>query len=152
LHKIAHLDDGTELPFDLFLGIPEHIVPAVVSQSGMTVNGWIPVDKQSLKTKYPQVYAIGDVASVGVPKAGMFAEGAARVAAESIIAELDSDEYSLPYDGKGTCYIEFGQKTVGRVDVDFFSGSSATGIYHEASEAITAEKANFESSRRERWF
>ena len=152
LHKIAHLDDGTELPFDLFLGIPEHIVPAVVSQSGMTVNGWIQVDKQSLKTKYPQVYAIGDVASVGVPKAGMFAEGAARVAAESIIAELDSDEYSLPYDGKGTCYIEFGQKTVGRVDVDFFSGSSATGIYHEASEAITAEKANFESSRRERWF
>ena len=152
LRKIAHLDDGAELPFDLFLGIPEHVVPEVVSLSGMTVNGWIQVDKKSLKTKYPQVYAIGDVASVGVPKAGMFAEGAARVAAESIIAEFNKDELSFPYDGKGTCYIEFGQKTVGRADVDFFSGSSATGIYHEASETIAAEKANFESSRRERWF
>jgi len=152
LLKIAHLDDGTELPFDMFLGIPEHVVPEVVSQSGMTIHGWIPVDQKSFKTSYPGVYAIGDVASVGVPKAGMFAEGAARVAAESIIAEFNKDEFLLPYDGKGSCYIQFGLDQVGRVDVDFFSGSYATGIYQEASEALVAEKANFESSRRERWF
>jgi len=151
-HKVAILDDGTKLPFDLFLGIPEHCVPEVVLQSGMTVNGWIPVDKRSLKTKYSNVYAIGDVSSVGVPKAGMFAEGAARVAAESIIAELDGGEYSLPYDGKGTCYVEFGQGQVGRADVDFFSGQSATGVFFEASETLAAEKENFESSRRVRWF
>jgi sulfide:quinone oxidoreductase len=151
-HKVAILDDGTELPFDVFLGIPEHCVPKVVSESGMTVNDWIPVDKNSLKTRYSNVYAIGDVTSVGVPKAGMFAEGAARVAAETIIAELDESEYSLPYDGKGTCYVEFGQDKVGRADVDFFSGPSATGVFFEASEAISAEKAHFESFRRKRWF
>ena len=152
LRKVAFLDDGTELSFDLFLGIPEHVVPEVVSQSGMTLNGWIPVNKRNLKTSYPNVYAIGDVASLGVPKAGMFAEGAARVAAESIIADFNKDEFSLPYEGKGSCYIEFGQEQVGRVDVDFFSGSSATGIYHEASEMLVAEKADFETSRRKRWF
>ena len=151
-HKIAYLDDGTELPFDVFLGIPEHCVPDVVKESGMCVNDWIPVDKNTLKTRYSNVYAIGDVTSVGVPKAGMFAEGAARVVAESIIAELDNNENSIPYEGKGTCYIEFGQDKVARADVDFFSGPYATGVYYEASKVISAEKKYFESSRRERWF
>src|SRR4051812_42384549 len=79
--KVAVLDNGTEMPFDLFLGIPKHRAPEVVEKSGMTVNGWIPVEKTNLKTKYPGVYAIGDVNSVGTPKAGVFAEGAAKVAA-----------------------------------------------------------------------
>ena len=152
LKRTANLDDGTVLPFDLFLGIPEHRVPEVVLQSGMTRNGWIPVDRTSLKTRFDNVYAIGDVASVGVPKAGMFAEGAARVAAESVIADLENVEFSLPYDGKGTCYVEFGQGKVSRVDVDFYTGSSAKGVFYEASEKIVAEKAHFESYRRARWF
>jgi sulfide:quinone oxidoreductase len=86
--KMAVLDDGTEMPFDLFLGIPKHRAPKVVEESGMTVNGWIPVSKTNLKTQYPGVYAIGDVNSVGTPKAGVFAEGAAKVAAASIIADF----------------------------------------------------------------
>ena len=85
---VAFLDDGTEMPFELFLGIPKHRVPTVVEQSGMVVNGWIPVDKTNLKTKFPNVYAIGDVNGVGTPKAGVFAEGAAKVVAESIIASF----------------------------------------------------------------
>ncbi len=80
----AILDDGTEMPFDLFLGIPKHVAPDVVLQSGMTENGWIPVDRANLLTKFPNVYAIGDVTSVGTPKAGVFAEGAAKIAAASI--------------------------------------------------------------------
>jgi sulfide:quinone oxidoreductase len=64
-HRVATLDDGTEMPFDLFLGVPKHRVPEVVEKSGMTVNEWIPVDKTNLKTQYPNVYAIGDVNSVG---------------------------------------------------------------------------------------
>jgi sulfide:quinone oxidoreductase len=54
----------------------------------MTVNGWIPVDKTNLKTQYSGVYAIGDVNSVGTPKAGVFAEGAAEVAAHPSLQNL----------------------------------------------------------------
>ena len=36
--------DGDEMPFDLFLGVPRHRVPDVVEASGMTVDGWIPVN------------------------------------------------------------------------------------------------------------
>ena len=150
--KITLLDDGSELPFDLFLGIPEHRVPKVVEESGMVFDEWIPVDRKNLKTRFPNVYAIGDVTSVGAPKAGIFAEGAARTAAESIIAELDAYEHSPPYDGKGTCYVEFGEGMVGRTDVDFFTNSTPTGIHFEASRALAAEKKLFETSRKARWF
>jgi sulfide:quinone oxidoreductase len=149
---MAILDDGSEMPFDLFLGIPKHRVPEVVEKSGMTVNGWVPVNPKNLKTQFPHVYAIGDVTSVGTPKAGVFAEGAARIAAESIIAELEGGELPLPYSGAGTCYVEFGDGRVGKVNVDFFSGPSPFGTYTEASVDLVAEKQEFGSSRGARWF
>ncbi len=149
---VAMLDDGSELHFDLFLGIPRHRAPQVVEDSGMTVNGWIPVSRENLKTQFPGVYAIGDVNSVGTPKAGVFAEGAARVAAASIIADFQAGEQPLPYTGAGTCYIEFGQGQVGRVDVDFFSGPTPFGTFGEPSTATVEDKKQFGSSREARWF
>lgn len=151
-NKKVILDDGNELPCDLFLGIPKHVAPDVVLQSGLAENGWIPVDRANLRTKYPNVYAIGDVNSVGTPKAGVFAEGAAKVAAASIIAVYNGNENDKPYSGAGSCYIEFGKGTVARVDVDFFSGPKPVGKHHDASEALVADKEYFGSSRRARWF
>lgn len=150
--KVAILDDGTEMPFDLFLGIPKHVAPDVVLQSGMTENGWIPVDRGNLMTKFPNVYAVGDVTSVGTPKAGVFAEGAAKIAAASIIAAFKGNEINAPYTGAGSCYIEFGKGEVGRVDVDFFSGPKPFGVHNDASAAMVADKELFGSSRKTRWF
>ena len=75
--RVALLADGDEIPFDLFLGVPQHRAPEVVLESGMCVDGWIPVDPETLETAFPDVYAVGDVTSVGTPKAGVFAEGQA---------------------------------------------------------------------------
>ena len=33
--------------------------------SGLTEDGWIPTDMYTLRTRHPNVYAFGDVASVG---------------------------------------------------------------------------------------
>lgn len=148
----AMLDDGTELPFDLFLGIPKHVAPDVVLQSGLAENGWIPVDRANLLTKFPGVYAIGDVTSVGTPKARVFAEGAAKIAAASIIAKFNGNENAAPYTGAGSCYIEFGKGEVGRVDVDFFTGPKPFDIHHDASKALAIDKEYFGSSRTLRWF
>ena len=150
--RVAILDDKTELPYDLFLGIPKHRVPDVVVASGMTYDGWIPVIPDDLTTEFPNVYAIGDVTSVGTPKAGVFAEGAARTVAAAIIAGVKGSEHPEAYNGQGSCYIEFGTDRVGRVDVDFLSGSSPTGSYTEASVELAAEKQHFGSSRRAKWF
>lgn len=149
---MATLDDGTEMPFDLFLGIPKHVAPDVVLQSGLAVDGWIPVDRQNLLTRFPNVYAIGDVTSVGTPKAGVFAEGAGKVAAASIIANYHGTQNEKGYAGAGSCYIEFGKGLVARVDVDFFSGPKPFGIHQDASEALTIDKEYFGSSRKARWF
>ena len=150
--KTAMLDDGTEMPFEMFLGIPKHVAPNVVLKSGLAVDGWIPVSRQTLMTSFPNVYAIGDVTSVGTPKAGVFAEGAAKIAAAAIIARYQGKESVTGYTGAGSCYIEFGKGEVARVDVDFFSGPKPFGIHHDASEALTIDKEHFGSSRKSRWF
>jgi sulfide:quinone oxidoreductase len=149
---VALLDDGGEMPYDLFLGVPKHRAPDVVRASGMTEDGYVPVNPRTLETRFPGVYAVGDVATIGVPKAGVFSEGAARVVASSLIARLRDREQPGPYDGLGSCYIEFGAGRVGRVDVDFFSGPKPTGTFQEPSTALVAEKEHFGSSRRARWF
>lgn len=150
--QVVTLDDDSELSYDIFFGVPKHRAPDVVIESGMTEDGYIPVASATLETRYPNVYACGDVATAGVPKAGVFAEGAARVVARQLIARLRGEQPPAPYDGRGSCYIEFGAGRVGRVDVDFFSGPKPTGTYQAPSTALVAEKQQFGASRRARWF
>jgi sulfide:quinone oxidoreductase len=152
--KVAVLTDGTEMPYALFLGVPVHRVPQVVVESGLAADayGWVPVNKKTLETKFPGVYAVGDVNGVGTPKAGVFAEGSARVVGAAIIAQLRSGPSPEAYTGRGSCYVEFGHGQVGRVDVDFLSGPKPTGTFQAPSEALVAEKTKFGASRLERWF
>jgi sulfide:quinone oxidoreductase len=149
----AVLSDGSLLPYDLFLGVPVHRVPDVVSASGMTQNGWIPVEPGTGATRYPNVYAVGDVTSVGTPKAGVFAEGAARVVADQLIARIRREAEPPGYDGTGTCFIELGNREVAGVSVDFFSTPGhPTGTFTEPSPEAAAEKASFGPERHARWF
>ena len=152
--KVAVLSDGTEMPYALFLGIPVHRVPQVVVESGLAAHpyDWVPVNKQTLETKFPGVYAVGDVNGVGTPKAGVFAEGSAKVVAAAIISQLRGGPSPDAYKGQGSCYLEFGHGLVGRVDVDFLSGPKPTGTFRAPSEGYVAEKAHFGASRLERWF
>jgi sulfide:quinone oxidoreductase len=150
--NVAKLDDGSELSFDLFLGVPKHRAPDVVIASGMTEDGYIPVDSATLETRFPGVYAVGDVATAGVPKAGVFAEGAARVVAQRLIAELYDGGSPERHLGRGTCYIEFGRGRIGSVDIDFLSGPEKTGTFNAPSAEQMALKERFGSSRRSRWF
>ena len=149
---IAVLADGTEMPFDLFLGVPAHRVPHVVAESGMTVDGWIPVDPLTLETSYPEVFAVGDVTSVGTPKAGVFSERQASVAADRIAAIIRGERGSAEYDGRGMCYLEFGNDEVARVNVTFAAGQAPSGSYEAPSVALAADKGEFGSSRINRWF
>jgi sulfide:quinone oxidoreductase len=150
--KVARFADGTEMPYDLFLGVPTHHVPAVVAESGMTVEGWIPVDPLTLETSYPGVFAVGDVASVGTPKAGVFSERQAAVVAQRIISRVRGGPATSEYDGCGMCYLEFGHEEVARVEVRFLRGQAPTGTYEAPSEMLTVEKAGFGTNRIQRWF
>src|SRR3954447_481117 len=120
--SVAVLADGTEIGYDLFLGVPRHHAPSVVVDAGLTVDGWIPVDPATMQTRFADVYAVGDVTSAGTPKAGVFAEGQAKTVAANLIDRLEHRSGDATYDGHGTCYVEFGDNAVGRVDVTFLAG------------------------------
>jgi sulfide:quinone oxidoreductase len=148
----ARLESGESLSYDLFIGIPVHRVPEVVESSGLAVDGWIPVDHTNLTTRFPDVYALGDVAGAPVAKAGVFAEAAARAVADDIASRLRGAELEQPYEGAGSCFIEFGGGTVGKVEANFLGGPKPTARLIGPSRELAAEKQAFASSRRERWF
>jgi sulfide:quinone oxidoreductase len=150
--KVALLSDGEELAYDLFLGVPVHRAPAVVVESGMTVDGWIPVNRLTLETEFPDVYAVGDVTSVGTPKAGVFAEGQATVVASQIIARVRGSSTASTYDGRGICYLEFGRDMVAKVAVTFLGGQAPAGFLQGPSVELVADKTAFGSQRVRRWF
>jgi sulfide:quinone oxidoreductase len=150
--SVVTLDNNTELPCDLFLGVPKNRAPDVVIATGLTENGWVTIDPRTLETKLPGVYAVGDLANTGAPKAGVFAEGAAKTVAANIIAQIRKQEQTAKNPGAGSCYIEFGAGRIARVDVDFFSGPKPTGTYREPSRELRADKEEFGRARRARWF
>jgi len=150
----ARLATDETLPYDLFVGIPVHRAPEPLAASGLAVNGWVPVDQANLRTTFPHVYALGDVCSGPrtVAKAGIFAEAAARVVADDIIAEISGTDPPAPYEGSGVCYAEFGAGLVSKVEVNFLRGESPAAERHDPSLEYAAEKAEFGATRRARWF
>lgn len=150
--RLAQLGDDTEMAYDLFLGVPTHRVPAVVEESGLAVDGWIPVDPVTLETRFPGIYAVGDVTSVGTPKAGVFAEGQAAVVADGISAIVRGVGPAAGYDGRGVCYLEFGNDEVAKVGATFRAGETPVGIFEAPSTVIAADKADFGTTRIRRWF
>jgi sulfide:quinone oxidoreductase len=152
--RTAHLASGGTLPYDLFVGIPVHRAPDPLAASGLAANGWVPVDQTNLRTQFAQVYALGDVCTGPrtVPKAGIFAESAARVVAGDIAASLAGGETPEPYRGWGICYAEFGGGLVSKVEVDFLGGAAAEAQRNDPSSEYAAEKEEFGATRRARWF
>lgn len=148
----ARLASGGSVPYDLFIGIPVHRVPEVVESSGLAVDGWVPVDSTNLTTRFPEVYALGDVTGAPVAKAGVFAESAAAVVADDIAARLRGGVLQRSYEGTGSCYIEFGGGLVGKVEANFLGGPAPTAQLLGPSRELAAEKDAFASTRRERWF
>lgn len=116
--------DGDVAAYDLLIGIPPHRAPRAVAEAGLTdATGYIPAhpqtlallaDPDTLETRYPGVFALGDVASIRLlngmllPKTGVFAEEEARVVAANIAAEVRGTSPSARFDGSGSCYVEVG--------------------------------------------
>jgi sulfide:quinone oxidoreductase len=150
----AQLANGETLSYDLFVGIPIHRAPAALADTGLVVNDWVPVDQSNLRTQFPGVYAIGDVCSGPrtVPKAGIFAEAAARVVADDIAATIAGAEPPAPYEGSGVCYAEFGGGLVSKVEINFLRGDAPEAKRHDPSLEHAAQKEEFGAVRRARWF
>ncbi len=151
--KVAHTADGGTVAFDLFLAVPVHRAPAVVVDAGMTDDGWIAVDHTTFATKrFDDVYAVGDITSAPVPRAGVFAEGEARTVADVLISRVRGGAAPGPYAGRATCYLEVGDSSVSKVEVEFLGRGAPSAVFTPPTAELAAEKREFGASRRRRWF
>jgi sulfide:quinone oxidoreductase len=124
----------------------------VAVESGLTEDGWIPVDPATFETRFPDVYAVGDVTSAPVPRAGVIAEGEASTVADVLIARITGTRPPAPYAGEGICYIEMGDGTIGKVNVNFLSGPAPSAVFTSPSVEAADEKRRFAATRQDRWF
>ena len=152
------LEDG-ELPFDLLLAVPPHRPPDVVRESGLTAeSGWIAVDRETLATAHPRVFAVGDVTLIPLanklplPKAGVTAELEGLRVAGAIAAELTGRPAPAPFSGEATCYVEMGPRLAARVDAEFYAEPAPVISIAEPSADLAEEKRAFERDRLDRWF
>lgn len=125
---ILHFADGATTAFDLLLYVPPHRAPTVVKQAGLCAeSGWVAVDRETMETKFPNVYALGDVTSIPLkmgrplPKAGVFANGQAQVVAKNIARAWIGQGETARFDGHGMCFLETGGSMAGVGSGNFYA-------------------------------
>lgn len=123
-----HFADGDRAGFDLLAYVPPHRAPEPVREAEMTgESGWIPVDRETLRTEYDDVFAVGDVTHIPLatgkplPMAGVFAKGQAEVVAEHIIADIGGRDPVETFGGQGKCFLDTGDGEASTIEGDFYA-------------------------------
>jgi len=147
---------GGGIDYDLFIAVPVHTPPQVIKSSKLGP-GFIPVSAKNLETAIPNVYAVGDVASIpvgdkAVPKAGAFAEDAARTVVSDILRKEGLAQELVKFNAIGACYLELGGGQVAKVNANFLGGEKPQLSLEGPSPELLSDRQRFESSRRDRWF
>ncbi|GMQ96666.1 MAG: FAD/NAD(P)-binding oxidoreductase [Gammaproteobacteria bacterium] len=151
--------NGATATFDLLVYIPPHRAPQVVRDAGLTnESGWIPVNKQTLETRFPNVFAIGDVTGIPLaigkplPKAGVFAHGEAEVVANNLVYTITGNGSPKHYEGHGECFIETGDGRAGFGSGNFFAEPKPQIKLWRPGYLLHLGKVAFEKYWLYRWF
>lgn len=132
-----HFKNNATVGYDLLIGVPPHGVSNAIKNSGLTdSSGYIPTHPQTMEildvvdeltTKYPGVYAIGDVAGIKLlnekylPKGGVFAEEEAHAVARNIASSITGEKANASFNGKGVCYVDVGDGMAAEGSGDFYA-------------------------------
>ena len=125
---------GNSVNYDLLVLIPPHKTPEVILKTTLIDESkWIRVNKDTLQTKFDNIYAIGDVTSIAIPgrwhpdkpmklpKAGVFAHSQALTVAEIISSKIIGRETKENFCGDGFCMLEVGEDLAGFAYGDFYA-------------------------------
>lgn len=156
--RTVEFSDGTTESFDHLVVVPPHWSPAAaVLSSGLGPTGWIPVDPQTLATSMPAVWAIGDATALmlpngkPLPKAAIFAQAEAEVAAYQVARHLGYDAPDTRFTGDGACYVEIGGGLAAKGEGNFLTPPAPQVALREPSPAYHAEKEQQERDWLARW-
>lgn len=157
--RLVQFANGKQALFDLLAYVPPHRAPAVVRESGLTgESGWVPVNRATLETKFPSVYAIGDVTGIPLaigkplPKAGVFAHGEAEIVAHNIARSILGDGKPREFAGHGECFVETGAGRAGFGSGNFFAEPAPQVQLRAPSPWLHLGKVFYEKYWLYRWF
>lgn len=134
-HQIASAEagrvqfsDGAVSAADLLVYVPPIKPPAVLAASGLVGEaGWVEVNRSTLETRFPGVYAVGDVTLIPLamgkplPRAGVFAHSQAEVVARNVAHVIAGRNPSERFDGHGACFVETGSGRAGFGTGNFYA-------------------------------
>jgi len=102
--------DEQSLEYDLLITIPLNMGDDVIARSGLGDDlNYVPVDKHTLQsTKFPNIFAMGDAASLPTSKAGSVAHFAVDCFADNFLRVIDGLDLLPTFDGHANCFIESG--------------------------------------------
>ena len=102
--------DEQSLEYDLLITIPLNMGDDVIARSGLGDDlNYVPVDKHTLQsTKFPNIFAMGDAASLPTSKAGSVAHFAVDCFADNFLRDIDGLDLLPTFDGHANCFIESG--------------------------------------------
>lgn len=156
--KKIEFTNGAEASFDLLAFVPPHVAPAIVLRAGLAgENGWMSADKNTLETKWPGVYALGDVVSFPLamgkplPKAGVFARAQAQVVARNIAAKRHGRSATARFEGYGMCFVETGGGKAGIGRGNFYAEPVPTVALHTPGRVGHLVKVLFEQQWLRGW-
>ncbi|MGI0037665.1 MAG: NAD(P)/FAD-dependent oxidoreductase [Nitrososphaera sp.] len=150
-------DNGVLKDYDLLIGIPPHRAPEVVRASGLTAGSdWISIDKHTTRTSIDKIFAVGDVTEIKIgatalPKAGIFAEEQAKVAAQQILNEIGIRPKEASFSGQGYCFMEVGNGRAGYLAANFYDKDGPSFRLDPPSEENYEKKLDFERTRIKDW-
>jgi sulfide:quinone oxidoreductase len=114
--------DEREVPFDLAVVIPVHNGAAYVARSeGLgDALGFVVTDSHTLQAAAaPNVFALGDAASLPISKAGSVTHFEGEVLVENVRCFLDGEPLGASYDGHANCFIETGYSKAMLIDFNY---------------------------------
>ena len=157
--RLIHFSNNTTAKFDLLAYIPPHRAPKVVREAGLCgESGWVPVNRNTLETKFPGVYAIGDVTGIPLaigkplPKAGVFAHEEAEVVAHNIARAITGKGEEQTFQGHGECFVEIGDGRAGFGSGNFYAEPKPQVALHPPSRWRHWGKIAYEKYWLFRWF
>jgi sulfide:quinone oxidoreductase len=123
-----YFTNNTTADYDLLAYVPPHRAPKAVRDTGLCgESGWVSVDRGTLETKYPGIYAIGDITGIPLaigkplPKAGVFAHEQAEVVAHNIAHAITDTGEERIFQGHGECFVEIGDGLAGFGSGNFYA-------------------------------
>lgn len=113
----------TTMPYDFLHAVPPQSAPDFIKASPLSVkddNGYVAVDKHTMQhVRYPNVFALGDVASTPNSKTGAAIRKQAPVVVHNIDAVLNGRATTAHYDGYSSCPIVTSSKSMLLAEFDY---------------------------------